>query len=378
MASEAEVLSLLVTAIFDAALDHALWPFTLERICDFVGGPAAMLFSHDGALNNGHRFFSWGDDPHYTQLYFKQYAAINPINPAQMLLDIGEVKAALDLVSPAEFADTRFYREWAEPQGYVDNVFAIVDKSSTSYAALAVTRDKKTGVVDARARRRMRLLAPHVRRAVVIGNMIDLRSAEASLFENVLGALASAVLLVDAGARIVFANDAANALLDEGIVMRRVEQNLCAADPQAEKALRAAFAATAAGDGSVGTKGVAVLIVTPAAERWLAHVLPLTSGARQEAWKAYAATAAVFVRRASPNSPSAMETVAKLYKLTATELRVLQSVVDIGGAPEVAAALGISEATVKTHLQHLFTKTGARRQIDLVKLVAGSASPFAR
>jgi DNA-binding CsgD family transcriptional regulator len=33
--------------------------------------------------------------------------------------------------------------------------------------------------------------------------------------------------------------------------------------------------------------------------------------------------------------------------------------------------LGISEATAKTHLHHVFEKTGTSRQADLVKLVAG-------
>jgi DNA-binding CsgD family transcriptional regulator len=58
-------------------------------------------------------------------------------------------------------------------------------------------------------------------------------------------------------------------------------------------------------------------------------------------------------------------------------VRVLQGIVDRGGAPEVATALGIAEATVRSHLKNLFVKTGTRRQADLVKLVAGAASPFA-
>jgi hypothetical protein len=37
----------------------------------------------------------------------------------------------------------------------------------------------------------------------------------------------------------------------------------------------------------------------------------------------------------------------------------------------VAEVLGIGEGTVKTHLHHLFQKTGASRQAELVKLVAG-------
>jgi DNA-binding CsgD family transcriptional regulator len=57
---------------------------------------------------------------------------------------------------------------------------------------------------------------------------------------------------------------------------------------------------------------------------------------------------------------------------------VLLGIVEVGGAPEVAEALGIAETTVKFHLKHLFEKTGAGRQADLVKLVAGFVNPLAR
>jgi hypothetical protein len=54
---------------------------------------------------------------------------------------------------------------------------------------------------------------------------------------------------------------------------------------------------------------------------------------------------------------------------------VLLAIVEIGGVRETAEVLGIGEATVKTHLHRLFGKTGATRQADLVKLVAGFANP---
>jgi DNA-binding CsgD family transcriptional regulator len=57
-------------------------------------------------------------------------------------------------------------------------------------------------------------------------------------------------------------------------------------------------------------------------------------------------------------------------------LRVLLAIVEIGGVPEVAEALGIGDTTVRTHLGHLFEKTGAKRQADLVKLIAGFSSPL--
>jgi DNA-binding CsgD family transcriptional regulator len=55
----------------------------------------------------------------------------------------------------------------------------------------------------------------------------------------------------------------------------------------------------------------------------------------------------------------------------------MMAVVQFSGVPEVASVLGISEATVKTHLQRVFEKTGSKRQADLVKLVAGYMSPLA-
>ena len=82
------------------------------------------------------------------------------------------------------------------------------------------------------------------------------------------------------------------------------------------------------------------------------------------------------MHQASLETPSSMETISKLYRLTPGELRVLAAVSEVGGISAVAEVVGIAEATVKTHLQHLFAKTGTNRQVDLVKLVATHASPL--
>jgi len=102
----------------------------------------------------------------------------------------------------------------------------------------------------------------------------------------------------------------------------------------------------------------------------------LTSGTRLQAGAAYAAVAAVFVREASLDLASPIEAIAELFKLTASESRVLMAIVNIGGVPDVAPVLCISETTVKTHLQRIFDKTGTHRQPDLVKLVAGFTNPL--
>lgn len=86
--------------------------------------------------------------------------------------------------------------------------------------------------------------------------------------------------------------------------------------------------------------------------------------------------AALFVHKAALDTPAPPEAIAQAYKLTPMELRVLLAIVEVGGVPEVAEALGVAETTVKTHLGRIFAKTGSSRQADLVKLVAAFANPL--
>jgi DNA-binding CsgD family transcriptional regulator len=108
---------------------------------------------------------------------------------------------------------------------------------------------------------------------------------------------------------------------------------------------------------------------------YVAHLLPLASGARGSDTSC-PAVAAVLVHRAVVATHCPPEVIAELYHLTHSELRVLLAIVEVGGVAETAQALGVAEATVKTHLHRLFGKTGAARQADLVKLVAGFSNPL--
>jgi DNA-binding CsgD family transcriptional regulator len=92
--------------------------------------------------------------------------------------------------------------------------------------------------------------------------------------------------------------------------------------------------------------------------------------------KGYAAVAAVLVQKAALDAKSAIEAIATTFNLTPSELRVLLTIVELSGVPEAADALGIGQATVKTHLHRLFRKTATTRQADLVRLVAGFSSPL--
>jgi DNA-binding CsgD family transcriptional regulator len=372
-----EQLSSLISDIYDAALDPEAWSGALVKICEFVGGSAAGLHARDTASGTGQIFYEIGTDPRYGQLYFEKYIKLDPMGTACLTVDVGEVFSNSMLVPPSEFIETRFYQEWVKPQGWIDNILVVLERSGTSQAEHLVVRHERDGIADEAARQRMRLIVPHLRRAVLIGKVLNFRTAEAATFADVLDGISAGVLLIDAHGRILHANASGQSLLLEGSVLRATGGKLAANDAEAEGALHDLFLAAGSGDATVDTRSIGVTLASREGERHVAHVLPLTSGARRQTGRNYAAAASLFVRRAALDIPSPPEVIAKTFKLTPSELRVLLGIVEVGGLRETAEALGISAGTAKTHLLRVFGKTGTRRQAELVKLVAGFANPLA-
>jgi DNA-binding CsgD family transcriptional regulator len=374
---ETERLSALVGDIYDGVLNPASWANVLGKAKEFVGAQAASLAWKDAVTKRGDSYYDDGGiDPHYRQLYFEKYVKLDPCTTGQFFAQIGEPVATADLIPYDEFVQTRIYKEWAQPQGLVDAALALLDKSATNIAFLAMFRHERQGLVDDELRRRMRLVAPHFRRAMLIGKVLDIQKAEAASFADTLDGISAGMFLVDVSGHIVHANMAGHVMLDAASALHAAGGRLILNDPQADRILADTFATAGHGDEAIGVKGIAVPIVARDGERHVAHVLPLTSGARRRAGTSYAAVAALFVHKAALDTPSPPEAIAKAYKLTPMELRVFLAIVEIGGVPEVAEALGIAETTVKTHLGRVYKKTGADRQADLVKLVAGFSNPL--
>jgi DNA-binding CsgD family transcriptional regulator len=373
---EAEEMSELIGDIYDASLDPDRWDRVLERSTRFLKTATASIGSFDSL--NRHLTFSkaWGYDPYYFQLFLDRYAKTNPVNSSAWMVQAGEVIAIGDMVPYEEYAASAIFREWGKPQGYIDGYQATLEKTATSHAFFHCIRHERHGRVDAEARRKLRLLTPHLQRAVLIGKVVDLHKFEAASLADTLDGLSAGMFLVDDDARLVHANVSGRAMLADGTVVAELGGRLSANDLQVDQGLREIFAAAGGGDDVLGERGIVIPIAAPHGSRFVAHVLGLTSGARRRTGISYSAAAAVFVREAALDLPHPIETLTNLYKFTPAETRVLMTIVEISGVPEVASALGISQTTVKTHLQHIFEKTGLNRQADLVKLVAEYMSPF--
>ena len=380
-----EQLSALIGDIYDAVFDPDHRTDVLDRIADFAGGHSGGLLSKHAMGNSlgkslgkaEHLYCCIGNDPDslraYSESYPKLDSAADPLSNG-----VEQIVSATDLVPYEEFRRGRFYREWARPHGWIDIASAVIEKSATSCTFLSVARREASGLVDADMRRRMALIIPHVRRALLIGKTIHHKEAEATCLTDILDGLSAGMILIDATGRIVHANAAGNTILATADFLRRTPcGRLVACDAPVNAALREIFLGAGAGDAALGVKGIALPLTARNGDRYVAHVLPLTSGARRTTGLAYNAVAALFVRKAALEAFSPSGVIGEMYNLTPTELRVLLAIVDVGGVPEVAASLGVAATTIKTHLSRLFEKTGVGRQADLVKLVAGFATPLA-
>jgi DNA-binding CsgD family transcriptional regulator len=107
----------------------------------------------------------------------------------------------------------------------------------------------------------------------------------------------------------------------------------------------------------------------------MVHVIPLTSRATWSNVASPRAVAALFLVDPELESQRGVDAVITAYRLTAAEGNVLREIFRCSGLLESADKLGITEATARTHLQHIFSKTDTRNQAELVRLVMRSSLP---
>ena len=367
-------LSHLVSAIYDASLDPDLWPQIVERTSCFVGGFSACI-SIQGQVAELSGVHAFGDipDQFYGRLYAETYHRLDPRDWS--LLNVGAVKGNAAFLPLQDFYQTRFYREWMQPQGIGDNPICVLDRTDAGSAAFGVFVTASEGDENERVVERMRLITPHLRRAVLITRSMQLRKAEATALADTLDGLAAAVILLDGDRRVVHANASGQSLLAQRSPLHAVNSKITANCAEDQRSLNECLAAAGKGC-AVG--GETIAVKGRENKRYLIHVLPLTSSARKRAGNMFRAVAAVFVHEITPPAPSGARLIAEQYKLTPGEVRVLLAIVDCGGIRETAEALGIAETTVKTHLQRVFSKTDCSRQAELVKLIASFSSPLIR
>jgi len=370
----AQELSEVLDSIYDAALDPDAWPRALQRAGTFLACGCGIIASVDALHLDSSPVFHWGYEERFLQS-LSETAKANGLLRKSLRRDVCEVIAGRDVVEFQQYAASEAYERWAKPQGIVDVLQTILDRTATSVVVAGFSRLEHQGAADAQGRKRLTLLAPHLRRAFLIGKTIDMQRLRAAALAEAMDGLAAGIFLVDDEMHLIHANASAQALLSRG-VLQAAGGVLRAPDGKAARMLGASVAAAARRAIDLPLDRT-MIPLGGSQEGFAAYVLPLGTGRRHMPGRAQPAAAAVFVRGTAIAYPAPVQAISQMYRLTPAESRVLLLILEIRGVPAVAAILGLAEATVKTHLRSIFRKTGTASQAGLVELAAGHQSPLA-
>jgi DNA-binding CsgD family transcriptional regulator len=198
---------------------------------------------------------------------------------------------------------------------------------------------------------------------------VDLDGPSEDLAE-ILNRLLQGVLLVDAEARVIFANRPAEVVLRAGQGLFLGYDGLRAEIPAETRRLRRIIADCAEPRRDLGGAGGLMRISRR-------HDVPLTVFVAPH--RAQFGRIAIVRPRAilfitDPETTAAMrlQRLRDDFGLTRAEAAVAVEILQNDGLQAAAKRLGISLATARTHLAHVFDKTGTHRQAGLVRLLLQS------
>jgi DNA-binding CsgD family transcriptional regulator/PAS domain-containing protein len=371
-----ETFSKVVEAIYDCAFDPNRWQGGIGLIAELCRSPTCIIAVHDYSNNRSELAYDVGGyEERFVRLHEEKYAAMNPFFGPLRLLSEGIVKTRAMLIDDAEFYESKFYQEWVRPQGFDDALTVKVLQTEHRIGWVSAHRKENQPRYGDTEVSLLNLLSPHVCRSLMISDALNLKTIRSEALEATLNALTSGVYLVDFLGRIIYMNRAAEQQIEKGDVLRIENNRLAPTDRVARSSLTATLDQAITNEAATPTSGFSLALPARKGAGLVASILPLTRGERQNICGAFAAKAAIFVQDSVVVPLFPGEGFAKLYGLTGSELRVLLAMAPGLSVKETAEMLGISETTAKTHLQHIYEKTGTSKQTELMHLFSSSTPP---
>jgi DNA-binding CsgD family transcriptional regulator len=269
-----------------------------------------------------------------------------------------------------ELLQTRFFNEWLRPQGVDHHIIAICTPTRSEIGGYFFGRPKRAGAYDADAVAALKVLQPHLNRAMQVG----FRLATDTVGARALDAFyrrSEGALLVDEKCCVLWASQTAEGLITAGDRLSSVGRALTCHRADETHRLHQLVAGCSAGvldsaggmlavHGHSGRRPLSVLVAPLRGE----HPFVL----------APAATAILFVTDPDRVVSAPRSHLRELYGLTEGEARTAEALLEADRLADVAQKLGVTLATVRTLLQRVFEKTDTHRQSELVRLMLAHGS----
>lgn len=356
-----DAFSKIVDDLYEAATVADLWPRALESITGLINGAGASLFAA------GPTFQNWISTPFMSQV-IEDFAAmgrpeLNRRSPRAIALRHPGFLTDLDVFTEEEIRTDPFYLEVLRPSGLGWCAGTAIFVPGGDTLIVSVERRFELGPVPRESIATLDRLRPHIARASAFSARLALERVRAAT--EALGLVGLPAAVIGLNHRVLAANSLFEALIPDVFCDRRSGISLAnsAADTLLSDALARNSARVA---GSVQSIPVSA---SEEREAMIVHVLPIRGAAHDIFTSASAIILATPVTAGQAPSQQLLE---GLFDLSPAEARVARAIANGETVEAIAAAHRMSSQTVRTQLKSVFAKTGAHRQAELVRLLAGA------
>jgi DNA-binding CsgD family transcriptional regulator len=277
-----------------------------------------------------------------------------------------------DIFDHIQLEETDLYREWMEPQGLAclwPLGHALTNEDDETVALLNVFRRAEQGAFSADEREEAEQFVPHLRRAVSVYQTLDAARRVDLALAEVMDRLPMGMLLLNSRRVVVVQNAAAEHIVAEGDGFLVDGSRPGAEDARENAALQTliADAMEANADQALAAHGFQSVSRPSGKRPFSLMVAPLSVGSANSASNDVAV--ALFVSDPERERISGSKMLEELYSLTQSEADLLQ-LLSMGMSLEEAAEVrGVSMNTARSHVKHMFAKTGVSRQGELVRIM---------
>lgn len=361
--------SQMLGVIYDTAKDTENWSLCLEELRrEFAGNYASLIVRRGSAHDLGYIISASGDrrefDPHNPYIAMSPFSCLRP----------EKVITTSDILSPEDWRASQYYRDWCEPHGVFHVMAVDIDIQDIGTYGFRITRPPEAAPFSIADRLLYEKLVPHLKRALGLHATVNQDRQVYSLYRHAMGQLMVGVFVLDENGLILESNAMASAIaqLGDGISIsakklgatypadnRKLQQLVQKVLNQREpvNAVMAEAMSVSRPSGKVAWGLVAQAI----------HATEWTEGRHRPC-------VAVFVRDAEGKSEPPMRLAQQLFQLTPAETSLAIQLANGLSLDEASELLNIRRNTARAHLRSIFSKTGVRRQTELVRIFLNSVA----